>query len=70
VVFILGMYVVETTTFVKIRVNHGKKSSKFTQKIAHVDDMMIHNLVNILSKPEFVVQILTNHVDSFLVWNL
>ena len=30
--------------FVKIHVNHAKKSSKFTKKITHVDDM-IYNLV-------------------------
>ena len=27
-----GMYLVETTVFVKTRANHGKKSSKFTKK--------------------------------------
>ena len=41
----MGLYLVETTAFVKTRANYGKKSSKFTQKITHVDDMMIHNLV-------------------------
>ena len=44
----MGMYRVETTTFVKIRANHDKKSSKFTKQITHVDDMMIHNLVKYL----------------------
>jgi hypothetical protein len=32
-----------------------KKSSKFTKTVTHVDDMMIHNLVIILCKLEFVV---------------
>ena len=41
-------YVVQTTVFVKIRANHDKKSSKFTKKITHVDDIMIHNLVKYL----------------------
>ena len=38
----------QTTIFVKTRANHDKKSSKFIKKIAHVDDMMIHNLVKYL----------------------
>ena len=29
----------------KTHANHDKKSSKFTKKITHVDDMMKHNLV-------------------------
>ena len=41
----MGTYLVETTAFVKTRVNYGKMPSKFTQKNTHVDDMMIHNLV-------------------------
>ena len=32
-----------TLTFV--RANHNKKSFKFTKKITHIDDMMIHNLI-------------------------
>ena len=41
-----GIYLVETTTFVKTYANHGaKKSSKFTKKITHVYDIMIHNLI-------------------------
>jgi hypothetical protein len=38
----------QNTTFVKIRANHGKKSSRFTKKVAQVDDMMIHNFVKYL----------------------
>jgi len=51
----LQTYLVETTTFVKTRANHGKKkSSKFNKKkITHIDDMMIHNLV------KYLVQILS-----------
>ena len=44
----IGTYLVETTTFVKIHANTAKKSFKFTKKIAHVDDMMIHNFVKYL----------------------
>ena len=44
----------------------AKKLSKFTKKITHVDDMMIHNLINILSK-RFVRNLLflylTNEVE-------
>jgi len=29
----------------KTHANHDKKSSKFTKKITHVDNMMIHNLI-------------------------
>ena len=36
--------------FVKTRANYGKKSSKFTKKITHVDDMMIHNLVKYVAQ--------------------
>jgi len=41
----MATYLVKTTTFVKTHTNHGKKSSKFTQKIKHLNDMMTHNLV-------------------------
>ena len=42
-------YLVKITTFVKTRANYDKKkSSKFTKKITHVDDRMIHNLVKYL----------------------
>ena len=34
------------------RANHGKKSSKFTIKITHVDDMMIHNFVKYFVQPQ------------------
>ena len=37
----MGTYLVQTKP-------RQKKSSKFTKKITHVDDMMIHNLVKIL----------------------
>jgi len=43
-----GTYLVQTTTSVKICANYGKKSSKFTKKFTHVDDMMIHNPVKYL----------------------
>ena len=44
--------------FVKTHANHGKKISKFTKNITHVDDMMIHNLV------KYLVQ---THDDTHLV---
>ena len=43
-----GTYLVEPTIFVKLVQTMVKKSSKFTQKITHVDDMMIHNVVKYL----------------------
>ena len=44
----LGTYLVETTISWKLVQTTAKKSSKFTKKITHVDDMMIHNLVKYL----------------------
>src|SRR6185312_9666104 len=38
----------EIITFVKTVQTTAKRSSKFTKKITHVDDMMIHNLVKYL----------------------
>ena len=44
----------ETTTFVKTCTNHNKKkSSKFTKKFTHIDDMMIHNFVKYLVQTRF-----------------
>jgi len=56
---------VETTTFVKIRANYGKKTSKFTQKITHVYDMMIHDFVKYLLKTRLhlLFLYLTNEVE-------
>ena len=66
--------------FVKTRANHSKKkSSKFTKKITHVDDMMIHNLVKyrvqtrlrlwvflyLTNEVEFVQDILQDCVSSY-----
>jgi len=48
-----GMYLVETTAFVKTRANHSKKSHLNSKKITHVDDMMIHNLVKYLVQTQF-----------------
>jgi hypothetical protein len=55
----MGTYEVETTTFVKIRANHGKKINLLNSpnKITNVDDMMIHNLINILSKLYLICEI-------------
>ena len=67
-VFHLGTYPVQTTTFVKTSVNHGKKkSSKFTKKITHIYDMMIYNFVKTCSNSTSFVRyknykFLTNHM--------
>jgi hypothetical protein len=50
-------YLVEITTFVKICVQRQKGHLKIHQKITHVDDMMIHNLANMLSKLDSVCEI-------------
>ena len=34
--------------FMKTHANHAKKSSKFTKKITHLDDMMVHNFIKYL----------------------
>ena len=45
---IFGAYSVNHN-FMKTRANHSKKkSSKFTKKITHIDDKMIHNFVKYL----------------------
>ena len=41
----MGTYLVQTTTLWKLVQTMAKKLSKFTKKITHVDDIMIHNLV-------------------------
>jgi hypothetical protein len=47
----------ETTTSMKTRANHGKNRLN-TQKITHINDMMIHNFIEkILSKLDFVCEI-------------
>ena len=68
----LGTYLVETTTSWKLVQTTAKKSSKFTKKITHVDDMMIHNLVKYLVQTRLLLRdiyknnkFLTNHLDSF-----
>ena len=38
----------QTTIFVKTHINHGKKAVQIHQKITHIDDMMIHNIVKYL----------------------
>ena len=43
-----GTYLVQTTTSWKSMQIMAKKLSKFTKKITHVDDMMIHNFVKYL----------------------
>jgi hypothetical protein len=45
----MASYQVQTTTFVKTQTT-TKKLFKFIRKITHVDDMMIHNLV------EYIIQ--------------
>ena len=44
----MGTYLVQTTTLWKPVQTTAKKSSKFTKKITHVDDMMLYNLVKYL----------------------
>ena len=44
----MGTYLVQTTTSWKPVQTTAKKSSKFTKKITHVVDIMIHNLVKYL----------------------
>ena len=41
-------YLVQTITSWKPMQTTAKKSSKFTKKITHLDDMMVHNLVKYL----------------------
>jgi hypothetical protein len=57
---------VETTTFMKTHANNDKKSSKFTRKITHVDDIKIScpnsNLFVRYKNNKF----LTDPMDNFL----
>ena len=56
----------------------AKKLSKFSEKITHVDDMIIHNFVKYLVQTRLYLwdinnKFLTNHLDdldTFLAWNL
>ena len=62
----MGIYLVETTIFGKFVQITAKKSSKFTKKITHVDDMMIHNLVKYFVQTRLLLRyknnkFLTNH---------
>ena len=56
----------------KTHANYDKKLSKFTKKISHIDDMMIHNFVKYLVQTQFRLWDIkiTNHLDNLLAWNL
>ena len=43
--------------FVKIRANHGKKSSKFIKKFTHLDDIIIYNLIKYLVQTRLLCEI-------------
>ena len=55
--FLRGNVCGANRNLMKTRANRGKKSSKFTKKITHVDDMMIHNLIKYLIQTHCVCEI-------------
>ena len=52
-IFQRGIYLVQTITSWKPVQTTAKKSSKFTKKFIHVDDMMIYSLVKYLVQTRF-----------------